>query len=672
MQDYNSRYGGAALDAQLDKVDVVDVKITKLESIIGVDFFTFKNKAVRLDGSVTDTSSGIDSTDFLPITGRTAVGIVNGWTNISSNIAPLAFYDENKQFISYTGETTGWTNLVIPAEEIPNKAKYIRCTGYPEGKTPIIYGCTIGSVWHEVVNNFSVVGAVPNGTNLNEFVKNGTYLLSSDYSYINAPSTVGFLQVFHPSGNAVLQVFYNYAGTKCWKRTRRVDLTWESWQLISALENVPTIEATLPSGDLNEVGKNATFILGEEKNYTNGPYQKPIGFLRVSTTGNFTLQEFFPFTENKLYKRRGQIGGNWTAWGEISGNGVVNNITYPTYNNTYEIQVTPSISVADDFYLAPKDDGSDRTAEIVAMLQTTGVCRLGKGYYNVKDLVMPNNSMIIGSGASTKILLANDGKFAIKMNSQCSVKDLFLVGNTSEIAVSDTLAERHGILWQGDFAQSENYANQPKFGHIENVWIRSFKGGGITCYNTGYGTTSMLEVANASIFNCGAGINVSYFSEFHKFTNVRCSGCYYGCINNGGNNVFVNCDFSSSVGIAFLMDNSQGQSTNNSHGSAVGCVFNHTANNAGIGIKILANRNGFIFDGCQLFFSQIYIESSEGILFGNCNFGQSNCDITIKGNGAILFANNIFQGKPAISISNNSATKFVNCIIRSTGTEIVA
>ena len=65
---------------------VVSEKITELESIIGADFFTFNDKAVRLDGSVTDTSTGIDATDFLPISGKMPVGIVNGWTNINSNI----------------------------------------------------------------------------------------------------------------------------------------------------------------------------------------------------------------------------------------------------------------------------------------------------------------------------------------------------------------------------------------------------------------------------------------------------------------------------------------------------------------------------------------------------------------------------------------------------------
>ena len=63
----------------------------------------------------------------------------------------------------------------------------------------------------------------------------------------------------------------------------------------------------------------------------------------------------------------------------------------------------------------------------------------------------------------------------------------------------------------------------------------------------------------------------------HMFTNIMASKCLYGCINNGGNNVFVNCGFNSNI-TGFLIDNSRGQSNNNSHGSAIGCTFNHSGN----------------------------------------------------------------------------------------------
>ena len=74
-----------------------------------------------------------------------------------------------------------------------------------------------------------------------------------------------------------------------------------------------------------------------------------------------------------------------------------------------------------------------------------------------------------------------------------------------------------------------------------------------------------------------------------------------------------------------------------------------------------------MFTGCQIFFSQIDIKSSSGIVFNSCNFGDTNNDITISGGGAILFSNNMHQSQPKISVTNNNAVRFVNCYIRSTG-----
>lgn len=729
-----AKIGAVPADAELSATSanpvqnkVVTEKLTELESETGGGFFTLKAQAVISDtGKVASSITGLDSTDYIPIAQGVRVGVFGGWRNVDSKITPIAFYDENKIFLSaYTGENNATGEFYYEPDEVPVGAKYIRCCAntlrYPN---PIIFGCGIKgaidyinshsldinkridktevytgyvSVIYDALYNVSggenglqpstafdyVEGRIIKDTG--SLIVEGatpTLIIFFDEPNISSTTLATFSsknEVAIPEGAKYYAVDFRKTDNPDGYANLRIRQSGGSADINDILTYENAMVATqvaLPSSDLNTIGGHHIYLLADSYQYENAPYANAIGFLRVTTTGQFTLQEFYPFSGNKLFKRRGSISSNtWTEWGEISGTGVIQNITneynYPEYNASYEISVIPEITTSTNNFLAAKTDGSDRTAEIVAMLQSTGICRLGAGTFKVKDLVMPDNSMIIGSGASTKVLLADDGDFAIKMTDYCSVKDLSVMGSESNISVSENLQERHGILWQGDFAQTENYANQPYMGHIDNVWISRFAGGGITCYNTGYGTSNMLEVVNVSINNCSAGINISYWSEFHKFTNVRCSSCYYGCINNGGNNVFVNCDFSSSTGVAFLMDNSQNQSPNNSHGSAIGCVFNHTASNTGIGVKILNNDAGFIFDGCQFFYSQIYIEESDGVLVGNSNFGQANCDITIKGGGAVLFANNLFKGSPAINISGNTKTKFVNCLVRSTGAEIV-
>ena len=372
-----------------------------------------------------------------------------------------------------------------------------------------------------------------------------------------------------------------------------------------------------------------------------------------------------------IYYRVSNVAGTYSPWFESSGgSGGGNQYTFNEYSNTYNVTATPTIRTDTNSYLAPTGDSTNVTNSIISLLTSTGVCRLGKGTYYVKNLVMPENTSIIGAGTGTIIRLIDGDSdcFAIRPTSQCIVKDLAIIGSSSAVTIQESIRKRDGIRWYGTYSHDQQ---APDRCILENLYVSKFTGSGIRLYDTGYATTTVLHGSNLFIYNCDAGLNLEYWTEFNKFLNVRANNCYFGCINNGGNNIFTNCDFSSNK-VGMLMDNSQGQSPNNSHGSCVGCVFNHTDSNAGIGIKILNCANGFIFTGCQIFFSQIYIENSVGIIISDTNFGYSNCNITVNGGKLVLFANNGMQGKPPISITGNNSVHFVNCYNRNTGAIITA
>lgn len=450
------------------------------------------------------------------------------------------------------------------------------------------------------------------------------------------------------------------------------------------LTNLPIDNATvlrylglLSDTELNNATQTGISALNSALEYTNKPSGAAnSGYLFVANAGTSVMQLLFGFSASYVYKRVRNVRGVWLDWAQISGQGgntYNNNYTFPAYTNTYTVTATPTITTDTNNYLASTGDTTDRTADIAAMLTQTGVCNLGPGLFVVNNLSMPKNTALRGSGPKTELRLAGtaDG-YAVKMNDYCQVSDLTISGASEDITLPETVGERHGILWQGNYTANHNGNLQPKQGLVSDVAIRRFTGGGITCYDTGYSTYNNLCVVNAQIRNCGAGLNIAYWSEFHKFTNCRCFGCLYGCINNGGNNMFVNCDFSSCQN-GFLMDNSQGQSPNNAHGACIGCLFHHTANNTGVGIKILNCDNGYIFDGCQIGFSRTIIEDSVGIVFANMFFGQAtNCDITITGGGAITFANNMHIAKPPITVTNNSNVRFINCYVASTGAAVSA
>lgn len=418
--------------------------------------------------------------------------------------------------------------------------------------------------------------------------------------------------------------------------------------------------------DINTVKKIGAYLINSTYTYSNSPFGSGLGGTLLVFPCYDTVILQLAISTAGITRARIAINNSFDGrqWREISGRETTNNYTFNEYQSTYNVTATPQITTDTNAYLAPSVGQADRTADIVTMLTSHGVCRLGKGDYYVNNLQMPDETAIIGAGQSTRIILSgtSDG-YAIKMGSTCTVSNVAIYGAESNITPSENVGNRHGILWQGTYTQNQS---APTESIVSDVYIRNFSGGGITLYDTGYGTHNGLLITNADIVLCSAGINVAYWSEFNKFTNVRTMSCYYGCINNGGNNVFVNCDFSRCT-LAMLMDNSQDQSPNNTHGSCIGCVFNHSGSNKGIGIRILNCKNGFIFSGCQIFFSKIDIVDSDGIVISDANIGLENCNVSISGGGAILFSNCMVQGTIPITVYNNSNVHFVNCYNRNTG-----
>lgn len=319
------------------------------------------------------------------------------------------------------------------------------------------------------------------------------------------------------------------------------------------------------------------------------------------------------------------------------------------------------------YYLTSTGDGTDRTGEIRALLEQYGVCRLGSGEFAVSGLDLPDHASLMGEGGATTLWLPEGAQknYAVKIGSFCTIKELHLRGNDNLSERPVELGDRHGILFEGT-ATTKDWANQPRNSIISGCFITGFSGGGITCRDTGYKTLCCLTVSDCHIMYCGAGINISHLSEFHKFTNVLSEMNCYGCINNGGNNVFTNCGFNANV-TGVLMDNSRGQSPNNTHGSMVGCTINHSNSNEGIGIMALGTGAGYIFTGCQVFFSKIVLENVSGFVFDAMNYGRK-VEIHIKGGGSVLFTNSVFRPAPdAIRIEDNENVRFIHCYNRETG-----
>ena len=660
---------------------------------VSSDTYTYRGITIQNKGNGLFHISGTaDTTDTINIIDTENAGLPAGFVGgaklpvlftFTGNNFGVEFWSKSdatgstwSRFGTYYTSSTEYRVLSgFPANSQGLLARVVFTEGstYDFDFTLIVLSCAPG---YEALEKYVMESEI-NGLDepdLNNVLGNRCWLLYDDITYTNKPAgfpNLGFLQVVF-TGNWHLQVLYPFEVNKnCWyRRGNSTGTSWTEWIPL----NTWGYDGELLETNLNNVTSQGWWLLNDSHTYTNVPGGFTLGFLCSVFTGSWRLQLLYQFTGGKIFKRRGNsAGSSWEEWKEISGGGntynVTNEYSYPSYSQSVTLNASPTITSDTNNYLAPSGDDTDRTADILAMLSSNKVCRLGPGKFVVSNLQMPAGSALIGSGHETLVRFAgtSDG-YAIRMTDYCCVRDMHIIGAESNPTFTSTIGGRHGIMWQGNAQQS---GANPYKGMINNVWLDNFTGGGITCYNTGYGTVNALEVVNAYITRCWAGINISYWSEFHKFTNVRCEACYIACVNNGGNNVFVNCDFSTALEIGMLMDNSQGQSPNNTHGSCVGCVFNHTGHagqsNAGVGIKILNCHSGFVFSGCQIFYSQIVLEDTDGVIVADTNFGNNNCNVSIVNGGATLFANCMTEGAIPVTIDNNNHVHFANCYNKFTG-----
>lgn len=348
------------------------------------------------------------------------------------------------------------------------------------------------------------------------------------------------------------------------------------------------------------------------------------------------------------------------------------------YNNAYTIETTPMITTDVNGWLQAVDTDTtdetgktDMTGAIMSMLTATGYCHLGEGIFYVSgNIDMPAGSMLCGCGNKTVVRLLGSVStgYIVRMKEYCTIRDICFSGSPSSLSPTSD-GKRNAIHFTANYdgleGETASTTNQCM---INNVWIRNFSGSGIYCHNSAISVSKGLYAANIFILRCYIGINIDYYSEFGKFTNICTSSCYIGCVNNGGNNVFTACTFGA-TSIGFYID---GSMPNAAHGTLNGCTFCHVGSNDGYAIKTVDIAGGFIIANCQIWYCGIDIARSRGVLFDSCEFGRGResdgsvcASINIDGGDLVMFSGCIFNldvtRPPKITITNNTKTVFSGC-----------
>ncbi|MBQ5389810.1 MAG: hypothetical protein IIU58_02770 [Clostridia bacterium] len=411
-----------------------------------------------------------------------------------------------------------------------------------------------------------------------------------------------------------------------------------------------------------------------------------VGFLHtIVLNNNIRAQIMYPYSSTDYIQYRARTTNGWGSWrtvGSAATTTIVQEVSRDTYNNSYDITVNPTITTDSNGWLQPIDTDTadetgktDMTGAIIAMLNSNGYCHLAPGIYYVSgNIDMPENSTLEGCGDKTIIRLLSSvtSGYIVRMHTRSTVKGIRFSGAYSAPNINTWTSDiggRKGINFIGN-RDGEDTGVTPStctLCVIEDCRFE-FLDSGFYGYNAGGGLQEGVICNNCYFYRCKAGINIDYWTEYCKFTNCVTFQCYYGCINNGGNNVFTACTFHATIG--FLIDNSSGQKVNTAHGTVNGCTFNHIDNwnnpsqlGKGIAIKVLGTPNGFIFSNCQIWYGRVHIEDSEGIQITGCEIGGLGSSgypfLEISGSGMVFVDNCLFKSMPVNAISGSA--KFTNC-----------
>ena len=302
----------------------------------------------------------------------------------------------------------------------------------------------------------------------------------------------------------------------------------------------------------------------------------------------------------------------------------------------------------------------EATGTIQAALAKYGIVQLSKGTFKIADLQMPDNSILRGCGESTILSVdstAHSGANGVKPGANCTIENLRITCNAGHTGSRGTGS---GIYIEGNYSDSPYKYNTK----INNATIDGFPDGGVHGKATGYWYANSISATNLKIVNCYAGILLEDFCEYNRFTNCLCYNNYIGAAIPSGNNVLVNCSLSGNTVGMYLDDSNSANNGNNGHGAIIGCTLNHNNNNEGYAIIVKGVTNGFIIDGCNIWYGKILSDAagggSAGLLISYCLFGGGTPEIDNWG-GALLLNACLFKAAP--TFKGNTTTNKIACYL---------
>jgi len=258
---------------------------------------------------------------------------------------------------------------------------------------------------------------------------------------------------------------------------------------------------------------------------------------------------------------------------------------------------------------------------------------LNKIYYTPTTITISNKTTIYGNGKM--ITDQNVPIFDIKAN-DIVIDGIRFEGNGRGTVTNyaTTRPLQIGINIEGvvDVTVYKNI-------RVSNVYLYNLGGAGVKVKSnkdTNYSGGMLLS--NIVSESCYIGYFLDERGEYNSFSNFRALACEYGAYITGGNNSFSNPNFEMNrTGMYFTTG------INPAHSTIIGGNINHSLSK---GLDINGLTTGQQFNGVQILNNDIYVTSSDGAQFLNCDISAINIVVATSTN--TNFKNCKFQTTPTV------------------------
>lgn len=242
--------------------------------------------------------------------------------------------------------------------------------------------------------------------------------------------------------------------------------------------------------------------------------------------------------------------------------------------------------------------------------------------------------------------------YSVRFISSMNVTSSAGISATFTDIVINSVGAKSGISW----AIPSN-----QYGIIDNCIIAHFITAGIVARDTSTPVDHNLTISNCIMYNNNVGLYIQKDSEFIKTVNCTITRNYYGYLNRGGNNDICNCGIDGNK-VGILIDEYEGSNTG--HGTIANCSINHSDSNTGYGL-IVKDSGRMIVTNCNLYYSKIKLENTNGNIISNCGFGTGASIEVINGGCSMIIGCMIRSvADTPITLTNNTSTKVIDCYTR--------